>query len=283
MKPIVVIYHGDCPDGFGGAWAAWRKLGARADYIGAKHGSLPPEELEGREIYMIDFVYPEGITRELTRKNERVTAIDHHISAEAITKATDRYSYSLDRSGAALAWEYFHAKTKLPKLLAYVEDRDLWHFKLPKSKEICSYLEIFEHDFKAWSRLARDIESASLRKKMAEQGKLILRYEEKLVEEIVEKSAEPVEFFGIKTYAVNSQNFESQIGDVLRKKFPPMAIVWRKRGGEVRVSLRSDGSVDVAELAARLGGGGHRKAAGLAFKYNPGDAFPWKSLPDEKQ
>ena len=36
--------------------------------------------------------------------------------------------------------------------------------------------------------------------------------------------------------------------------------------GEFRVSLRSDGSVDVAALAATLGGGGHPRAAGFALR-----------------
>lgn len=36
--------------------------------------------------------------------------------------------------------------------------------------------------------------------------------------------------------------------------------------GKVRVSLRSDGSVDVAEIAARHGGGGHPRAAGCQIE-----------------
>jgi phosphoesterase RecJ-like protein len=37
-------------------------------------------------------------------------------------------------------------------------------------------------------------------------------------------------------------------------------------GGEIRASLRSDGSVDVNEVAGRFGGGGHRNAAGLRVR-----------------
>jgi len=36
--------------------------------------------------------------------------------------------------------------------------------------------------------------------------------------------------------------------------------------GEIRASLRSDGTVDVNEVASRFGGGGHRNAAGLRVK-----------------
>jgi phosphoesterase RecJ-like protein len=35
---------------------------------------------------------------------------------------------------------------------------------------------------------------------------------------------------------------------------------------EIRVSLRSSGSLDVAKLAATFGGGGHRTAAGCTVR-----------------
>jgi phosphoesterase RecJ-like protein len=36
--------------------------------------------------------------------------------------------------------------------------------------------------------------------------------------------------------------------------------------GRIKVSFRSVGEIDVAQLAARFGGGGHRKAAGAALE-----------------
>jgi phosphoesterase RecJ-like protein len=45
-----------------------------------------------------------------------------------------------------------------------------------------------------------------------------------------------------------------------------LALLFREMsGGRVKVSLRSVGTVDVAALAARFGGGGHSKAAGVAL------------------
>ena len=39
---ISVLYHADCPDGFGGAYAAWKKFGDTAEYIPVKYGRTPP-------------------------------------------------------------------------------------------------------------------------------------------------------------------------------------------------------------------------------------------------
>jgi phosphoesterase RecJ-like protein len=45
-----------------------------------------------------------------------------------------------------------------------------------------------------------------------------------------------------------------------------LALLFREMsGGRIKVSLRSVGTVDVAALAARFGGGGHARAAGVAL------------------
>ena len=91
-KRIVVIYHGECFDGFGGAWAAWKKFGDRASYIPAFDRVDPPHGVRGKEVYLIDYTYPAKIIHKLIARNRSVTAIDHHISAEAAVKLTDRKS-----------------------------------------------------------------------------------------------------------------------------------------------------------------------------------------------
>src|SRR2546422_11353348 len=46
-----------------------------------------------------------------------------------------------------------------------------------------------------------------------------------------------------------------------------LALLFRQlASGKVKVSFRSLGDVDVAELAHRFGGGGHRKAAGASLE-----------------
>src|SRR2546429_865647 len=51
-----------------------------------------------------------------------------------------------------------------------------------------------------------------------------------------------------------------------------LALLFRQlANGKVKVSFRSLGDVDVAELAGRLGGGGHRQAAGASPPGDPAD------------
>ena len=275
-KPIVILYHADCPDGFGGAWAAWMKFGNQAEYFAVQHQAPPPAGLRSKKIYMIDFTYPLPIVRRLIKQNKRVTSIDHHETARLATKATQHSSYALNHSGAALAWLYFHPKKKMPVLVKHVEDQDLFHFYFPDTRRIMSYEKILPNDFKVWRKFSEDLEKKSSKKRILEIGAALLILENSIVDKVAGQGAELVRFSGHITYAVNSPSFDSQLGVLLYKKRPPMAIVWSRRDGWLKVSLRSDRSVDVSKIAQKYGGGGHVGSA--AFRL-PGNAkLPWKPL-----
>ena len=275
-EDIVVIYHGNCSDGFGAAWAAWKKFGDSAQYFAVKHNSSPPDGLVGKEVYLVDFVYSEKETEKIIKENKTVTAIDHHISVEETVKMTKNYVYDINHSGAVLSWKYFHPDKPTPKILEYVEDTDLWKFELSSSKEIFIFLDLFDFDFKLWDELAEKLENESSRKECIEKGALLLKYEFKLIERLVTNNIEAVEFEGYKTLAVNSPIWQSQIGHILSKKMPPIGIIWYQNEREVKVSLRSDGTVDVSELAKKYGGGGHKAASGFTIPFK--SKLPWKRI-----
>ncbi len=277
-QKIVIIYHGDCPDGFGGAYAAWKKFGARAAYLPAADRFALPCPLRGKEVYLIDYTYEEDLVRKLVRDNVRVTVIDHHVTAERAAKLTKDPSFALDHSGAVLAWKYFHPGKKVPMLLRYVEDRDLWRWKIRGSKEILMGADMVPKTFAAWDRMAKELEKATARNAYRQKGELLLRYEQGMVEAML-PAADLVRFAGRTVYAINAPHrFSSEMGNALAKRTRSLAIVWREAEGSVRVSLRSDGSVDVAKIAKRFHGGGHKAAAAFSFPVGPHGTivFPWK-------
>jgi len=274
-KDIVILYHGDCPDGFGGAWAAHKKFGSKAEYIPVHHQMPPPQGLTGKEIYLIDFAYPEDVMGELLKNNQRVTAIDHHVSAEKSVKLTQDYIYDIRHSGSVLAWKYFHSDKPVPMLLSYVEDRDLWKFNVEGTREIGMYVDTFNFDFEQWDKLSEDLDSKTARKECFTKGAIMLRYEEKVIQKIIDNGARLVDFEGYETHVVNANGFfASQMGEALIKRKPPIAIIWSETKRRVSVSLRSDGSVDVSKIAAKFGGGGHKESSG--FRLSDTKNFPWK-------
>ena len=51
-----------------------------------------------------------------------------------------------------------------------------------------------------------------------------------------------------------------------------LALLFRQiANGRIKVSFRSMGAVDVADLAHQFGGGGHKKAAGASFEGSMAD------------
>jgi oligoribonuclease NrnB/cAMP/cGMP phosphodiesterase (DHH superfamily) len=276
MKPIVILYHADCPDGFGAAWAAWKKLGNGAEYRAISHGMPPLPGLRGKEIYLLDIIYSPRDLARLRKINKRVMVIDHHESARDIVTSQPEHIYSATHSGAYLAWRYFHPRKKVPLLLLYVQDCDFWRFTRPHACEIVSAIDLEKFDFKAWTRLAEELDDAARRRTVIARGKIALATESRLMDRIVQFNAEPVRFLGRKIYVVNSPIFESEIPHKLIERYPPMSVVWRVRNGMKSFSIRTDGSVDASAIAKRFGGGGHPRSAGFAL---PLDApFPWTWL-----
>jgi oligoribonuclease NrnB/cAMP/cGMP phosphodiesterase (DHH superfamily) len=277
-KNIAVLYHADCKDGFGAAWAAWKKFGDSAEYIPVFHGRPVPDGLTGKEIYMLDFTYPEDITRELMAANTRVTAIDHHASEEKVTKLTHDSSFDIKHSGAVLAWRYFHPDQRTPELLSHIEDQDLWNFKLTGTLELNTYINALEREFPIWDRLAQEFEDPKIILKYSEEGKLLVQYNDRLMREIA-KDARLVNFLGHKVFMVNAPHrFASAIARILYEK-TPFSIIWNEKRDRIGVSLRARlGAFDVSVLAQQFGGGGHPQSAGFSLPLD--SKLPWKTIKD---
>lgn len=277
-QKIVVIYHGDCPDGFASAWAAWKKFGAKAAYLAARDRSAPPCPLKNKEVYLIDYTYTPDIIKRLVKDNINVTVIDHHVTAKASLPFVSDHLYRLDHSGAILAWQYFHPDKSTPVALRYVEDRDLWKWKMPHAREMLMLLDLTPLNFDSWSRMAREFEDPRLRAVNIKKGTLLLMYYRALYEKLLPK-AELARFEGKKIYVLNGPYFfADDLGNVLAKRTHSFAVLWSESGGRIRASLRSVGGFDVSRIAKKYGGGGHRNSA--AFSFPIGKKTPWKLLPE---
>ncbi len=273
-KNIVILYHNKCDDGFGAAWAAWKKFGNKAEYIGINPGDSPVKGLAGKNIYMVDVSYGLEDIKRLLKITKSLTVIDHHITAKQISHLLPNSLFNFDFtiSGAVLSWQYFHPGKKVPMLLRYIQDQDLWHWRLPFAQEIMSSLKLYDFDFKVWSKIAIGCENKKSIKKYINEGNILFTQRKIGVREAL-KDATKVKFCGHTTLAVNTRSAVSDIGEALCKKLPPIGIIWSVRGDKIVVSLRSNGKADVSKLAAKFGGGGHKVSA--AFRLPLSSKFPW--------
>lgn len=278
-KDIVILYHGGCPDGFGSAYAAWKKFGDTAEYIPVKHGRPAPEGLAGRKLYFIDFCYPKEIMEVFIRDAASVTVLDHHLGNRDVVESMPEYVFDEKRSGATIAWGYFHPDVPVPTLLKYVEDGDLYLFKLPDSRAAIAYMYAQPFHFDTWDALSAKLEDDTERATLIERGKIYAEHFAILVEQISNKAVS-VSFEGFECYLASAVDmFASDVGNRLVQLKPPLGIVVNLHGDVLNVSLRSDPSVDVSAIARKYGGNGHPQAS--AFRLKWGDPLPWTVVKED--
>lgn len=274
-KPIAILYHGGCPDGFGGAYAAWKKFGDTAEYIPVKHGDPIPDGLADRDIYLIDFCYDEkSQMEELSRIAKTFTVLDHHKGVEEVVRSYPGV-FDITRSGSTIAWSYFHPDTPTPRLLLLLEDQDLYHFALPETKGVDAYLAVSPHHFETWDDLAQKIDDPVTRASLVKEFEVYLTYFE-LIAAHAAAQAKTVQFEGYECLFANSHPFismRSRVARLLIDRQPPIALVVSAHPEGYGVSLRSDGTVDVAAIAQKYGGNGHPASAGFAIAW--GEPLPW--------
>lgn len=257
----LVIYHANCSDGTGAAWAAWKLLGDRAEYFAANHGEKPPE-VKGRRVAILDFSYSNSTIKQMVKDADALVVIDHHKSAMVELHDVNCTIFDMKRSGAMMSWNFFHPGKEPPQLIKYIEDRDLWKWELPYSKEFSAAFDMVPWDFDEYDKFLDDsaIDDAK------ERGAYILAYSKTVISKIV-KNASKRKLDGKDVLVVNSSHWMSEIGNNLGPKCDyAMIWCWDHEKRQCRVSLRAHhDDEDVSEVAKRFGGGGHRKAAGFSL------------------
>lgn len=282
MERTVILYHGNCPDGFGGAYAAWKKFGESAEYRPMSYGEPAPADLEGATVYFIDFCYDRERMDAIKDAAGSLTVLDHHEGVEEVTKAMPNYVYDANRSGATIAWSYFHPDAPVPHLLKIIEDDDLFRFALPDTKAMMSYIGVKPFGFEFWDSLARDLDDPAHAETLLAKVRTYREYFDLLIEQSVER-AKLVEFEGHQVYVGQTHPMKpmvSALGNALARKQPPFGLVIQVRTEGIAVSLRGDGSIDLTEVAKRHGGNGHPNSA--AFFVSWGQGLPWTPVPKDE-
>lgn len=258
----LVIYHKDCTDGFGSAWAARKAFLERdqtAEYFPMHHGDAPPE-VAGKYVYICDFSLPKDILLKMAAEAASLVVLDHHKTAEQDLKDLDFCVFDMNRSGAALTWDYFFNDNKPGSrhwIIDYIQDRDLWHWKLADSKEISDAIFSYPQTFETWDEMAAKSPFA-----LAAEGKAISRYKQKQIDSCM-KAAYPTLFDGHEVMAVNTSLHHSEVTTFL-SELRTFGISWSLMdNGKYRYSLRSSNGFDVSAIAKKFGGGGHAAAAGF--------------------
>ncbi|MGL4693647.1 MAG: DHHA1 domain-containing protein [Stenotrophomonas maltophilia] len=298
MKPLV-IYHANCADGFTAAWAVRQAMDADfhagvhgeapPDVAGRDvilvDFSYPRAQLVdmaqvARSILVLDHhksagaelrsgEVKVGTIGQAGLKAARIVRLDnlpdareawlHYEETATVLDGVVCAFFDMDRSGAGIAWDFFHPGKARPALIDHVEDRDLWRFALHGTREIQSALFSYPYRFEVWDELMQAPVF-----ELYQQGLCIERKHHKDVAELVAVAKRQM-VIGHYEVPVASLPYTlaSDAGHLMAQGQPFAACYYDKAGGRV-FSLRSaDDGVDVSEVAKLYGGGGHARAAGF--------------------
>lgn len=260
----VCIYHAECIDGAAAAAVVKYKY-PDAELLPANHGDPVPGNLAGKRVFIVDFSYSPPLLQKIREEAGEIHWFDHHKTAIP-TRATVGFGVvDLEESGATLAWKQLFPGKDVPKILLYVKDKDLWRWELPDSREISADIRetegIMDPSHPAWKHFLEGIEEAEW-KAMIARG----RHRRRLLKDYLKKASKKgfeVEIEGHKVLAVNWTGDSSELGEFIYKELGyTAALIFSYSGKEWTFSLRSN-KIDVSEISAKRGGGGHRGAAGF--------------------
>lgn len=302
MKKLLCIYHANCADGFGAAWAVRHALGDMVEFHAAAHQD-PPPDVAGRHVLIVDFSYKRPVLLEMGAKARSIVILDHHKSAaedladfalpapyqdwhkgdlHPVAEGSPPIAalFDMERSGAIIAWDFLHPGVEAPMLLQVIQDRDLWRFEMPWTRAVQTVIFSHPYDFAVWDELRARCGDRQTLLQMAAEGEAIDRKHQKDCAELIKTTRRFMLIAGHRVPVCNlPYTMSSDVGhrlcvewqgdleqDGVTAKMPPFAACyWDTDKGRV-FSLRSDdrhGGVDVSAIANLYGGGGHRNAAGF--------------------
>jgi oligoribonuclease NrnB/cAMP/cGMP phosphodiesterase (DHH superfamily) len=249
---------------------------------------------EGADVWIIDFSYPRQTLIALKDHHPNLIVLDHHFSAESDLQGLDFCTFDMAQSGAVLAWDHFHPGEPAPLFVLYLQDRDLWRFELPGSREVSAAIGSYPLDFRIW---AEWLKNPDLMKGLREEGGTCLRLKNRQVSIMannhswatfligagsVEQASRWVQIVplshrydklfvppGATRYTVPCSNatvFFSEVGERLLELHPdaPFAAYYFDRSdGQRQWGLRSRPDFDCSNVSRCFSGGGHRQASGF--------------------
>jgi oligoribonuclease NrnB/cAMP/cGMP phosphodiesterase (DHH superfamily) len=300
MRPLC-IYHGNCADGFGSAWVVWRFFGGFVELFPGIYQN-PPPDVKDRDVIIVDFSYKRPVMQEIAAKAKSVLVLDHHKTAMEDLTPKDNFIamfnptwegfqgnvaqdvvegagtqiyvvFDMNRSGSGITWDFFYPDEKRPTLINHIEDRDLWKFALPHTREIQAALFSYEYEIDLWDQLINDVNLFGT-DDMVMEGAAIERKHHKDIAELLKVTTRDMIIGGVVVPVANlPYTMTSDAGHKLCEKFdaPFAACYWDTPEGR-QFSLRSrEGGTDVGEIAKQYGGGGHKNASGFRIPWGEHD------------
>lgn len=249
---LLCIYHKNCMDGFAGAWVVRKAFGEAVEFYPGVYQVEPPD-VTGKDVIFVDFTYKRPIMEKIVSEADSVVVLDHHRSAVLDLDGmpfTDAL-FDMDRSGAMLAWNFFFPGQEPPEFIKYVQDRDLWQWKLPNSKDVSAGMFTYPYTFDSIDWFNDPDAIATL----AKEGNAVYRKQMKDIEELIESNKRTMVIGGVKVPVANIPYLMASEACNIMAVGVEFAACYSDTAKGRTFSLRSaEGGMDVSEIAKKYGG-----------------------------
>ena len=272
---MLCIYHVADHDGKGSA-AIVKNLFPETELLGLNHDmEIPYDEIrKHNKIVVCDIALPVDFMFELNETAD-FTWIDHHMSVikEYDEKmASGKYApiKGIRKVGTAaivLTWEYFHPNEEIPEGVKLLGLNDIFDLKDPRVRPFEYAVQSFgvnRPGDEIWQKLFAnqlDIDE------MVSKGEAILSWIKVRNYRLVRSMAFESEYKGYKCICANMPQGYSEFFDSLENldDYDVMINFFMNKRKTWNLSFYSEkDNVNVSDIAAEFGGGGHQHAAGAS-------------------
>lgn len=266
MMNNLCIYHGNCADGFSAATIVNLAFNKKITFHPGIYQD-PPPDITDKDVIIVDFSYKRPILLEMAKQARNILILDHHKTAEKDLidlPSNVTTIFNMEKCGAMLAWEHFFSDRDPPPVLLHIQDYDLWRFELPNTREIAAAIYSYPYEFSTWKKLLFKEPDV-----LFVEGSIIRRNTLKNVRDFIAVAMYETEIAGYRVPIINAPfQWNSTIGDMLKEGEPFVATYYDTAKGRVYGLRSAKDGVDVSEIAAKFGGGGHKHAAGFRISEN---------------
>lgn len=281
-RKVICLYHINCFDGLGAAWAVSHWLSKMTEHEVIFHPvdyrDPVPMDVTGAVVFVVDFSYDLEVMKDLYNKCAHLVFLDHHDRSKRIvtdlctwigTRGEEMkpyyFEYDAEHSGAVMTWRYLFPDLDTPAILRHIGDRDLWKFELPETRAVMEGVGRWGMNLLTWSKKLRDQDAAV--KECYQYGKPLVEKLDADVENVIRMTHRYVNIFGETVSMINVPKFltSEAVGKLAARVPTGYAIGYYDDATHRVFSLRSakGTGTNVRLLAERFGGGGHDNAAGF--------------------
>lgn len=275
-----VVYHSPCIDGSSAAMSAWVARGDEITYIPRDYTKqFDFEQVRNKNIILIDCSFKPDELHLAHSIAKKVVILDHHYTAYENLKSEPGCFFSMDHSGAMLGWRYFHGfATEVPRFIRLVEDRDLWRWSEREASEPLAAALIEAHPKSEFKEYLKYLDVNELDKAITHGKAILLRVQDWCAEKAQQARLCTFKVPGTDTNYValcvelDGRALFSELGEYLYTRHEvDLVMLWCPIvTGGYKISFRNNNlNVNVADIAALMGGGGHARAAGASWEHSP--------------